>query len=214
MLEHTVSPTSVIITYRSSIFTGFLYEPQITLHLAGLGGLSLNVPECMGDSDIRDTLWFLWPRLSAPLDLWRGHSHMRKSFMNPSKMLFSSAFKWLDRKPSNRGINSQYWPVFPPAAWPHGICSRLWRKAPSPKPLFGWRGQTEPRSFFFFFPPTIVQKCWISYIVLHWFRPFGWLPRSQHHILSVPGMFRVNRWSRKVGYFWAFHVVASCFCPR
>lgn len=44
------------------------------------------------DSDIRDTLWFLWLKLSAPSNLWTGHSHMHKRFMNPRKMLFSSAF--------------------------------------------------------------------------------------------------------------------------
>lgn len=46
-------------------------------------------------------------------------------------------------------------------------------RPPSPKPLFGWRGQTEPRSFFFFFSshncpevldilhsPSLVQAIW------------------------------------------------------
>lgn len=35
-----------------------------------------------------------------------------RGLWTPVKCYFVRSFKWLDRKPSNRGINSQYWPVF------------------------------------------------------------------------------------------------------
>lgn len=101
--------------------------------------LSFKVLLRMGDSDICDTsssgssCQHLWIYGRAILTCARG-------LWTPVKCYFLLPFKWLDRKPSNRGINSEYWPVFLPAACPHGICSRLWRKGPLAQTFVWLRG--------------------------------------------------------------------------
>lgn len=55
-----------------------------------------------------------------------------RGLWTPVKCYFVPSSKWSDHKPSNRGINSQYWPVFSAAACSHGIQSKLWRQASSP----------------------------------------------------------------------------------
>lgn len=78
-----------------------------------------------------------------------------------------------------------------------------------PKPLLGWREQTEPSTSY----STIVQKFWISSMVFYWFRPFGLLPWSQHQTFKLLGCFRVNQRSHKVKNVGAFRVVfAMCVC--
>lgn len=55
-----------------------------------------------------------------------------RGLWTPVKCYFVQPSKWSDHKPSNRGINSQYWPVFSVAACSHGISSKLRRQASSP----------------------------------------------------------------------------------
>lgn len=116
-----------------------------------------------------------------------------RGLWTPIKLYFVQSSKWSDHKPSNRGINSQYWPDFQlrpaPMASFQNFEDRLLAQT-----FARLEKVNEARRLFLFYKCE-QKKCWRHFQVYHWFRRFGWLPWSQHQTFT--GMFRVNRGSRK-----------------
>lgn len=134
-----------------------------------------------------------------------------RGLWTPVKCYFVRSFKWLDRKPSNRGINSQYWPVF--LLWPALMASvQVSKERPLAQNLCldGESKLSQAGFFFFYICPEmldilhdllLVQALWML------------APITASHFLSFWNSFRVNRGLHEVRYFWAFHVVFSYVCP-
>lgn len=123
-----------------------------------------------------------------------------RGLWTPVKCYFVQSSKWSDHKPFNRGINSQYWPVF--RLRPAPMASSQDSEDRPTAQTFAWMESANWAKHFLFYNCPEMLDIFHGLLLVQALWTFKFL-----------GCFRVKQGSHEVRYFRAFHVVfAMCVC--